>query len=128
MFGGIKIGIAVAIIVILTSGAGAAWWYVRSTNNTIETLRENNAQLQVTLDISEASNQQLREQAERNEELRATLEVNLQRAETYQDTLVNMLAEHDLVRLSTERPGLIERRVNNATKELFDDIESIGVN
>jgi len=124
MFGSLQLGIAGGIAIIAVSG----WFYIRSMNDTIDTLRENNAQLQVTLETSEASNTALIEQAEKNERLRTELEISLQEAQSYKDTLIGKLTDHDLTRLSLERPGLIETRINDATKEIFDTLESISAN
>ena len=61
------------------------------------------------------------------------LEVNQERvdefvdkeAEKYKDELLNKFQRHDLSLLSLKKPGLIEKRVNNATKKVFDDIERL---
>ena len=48
----------------------------------------------------------------------------LQDAEAVTDNLRKILNDHDLTRLVLAKPGLIETRINNATQELFDSIES----
>lgn len=52
--------------------------------------------------------------------------INNQTAEV--DELRKKLIEHDLTKLALEKPGLIENRINNATKKLFDDIRSSTAN
>jgi hypothetical protein len=39
--------------------------------------------------------------------------------------LLDKLRKHDLTRLSQQKPGLVERRINNGTKKLFDSFESL---
>jgi len=39
--------------------------------------------------------------------------------------LIAKLRKHDLSRLSQLKPGLVERRINNGTKQLFESFESI---
>ena len=41
------------------------------------------------------------------------------------DDLRKKLHKHNLTRLSIKKPGLIEKRINNGTKKLFDNIESL---
>ena len=55
------------------------------------------------------------------------LQNNLQKAEEYKDELLGKFQKHDLTRLSLKKPGLIEKRVNSATKKVFDDIERLTV-
>ena len=45
-------------------------------------------------------------------------------AEKYGDELSKKLREHDLTRLTLRKPGLIEKRVNDATQKVFEDLES----
>lgn len=59
-------------------------------------------------------------QQERMAQLRAQ---NAQ-AEDYKNTLLETLGEHNLTALAFKKPGLIESRVNNATKKIFDQLES----
>ena len=42
----------------------------------------------------------------------------------YGDELSKKLREHDLTRLTLRKPGLIEKRVNDATKKVFEELES----
>ena len=44
-------------------------------------------------------------------------------AEAYQDELASKLRRHDLTALTLQKPALIEKRVNNATAKIFDQLE-----
>lgn len=44
-------------------------------------------------------------------------------ANEYSEQLRQVLQDHDLTRLAEEKPGLIENRINNATDDVFTDIE-----
>ena len=46
-------------------------------------------------------------------------------ANNYKNELIGKLRNHDLTRLSQQRPGLIERRINDGTQELLESFESI---
>lgn len=56
-----------------------------------------------------------------NSELQSRLRV----AEAESTELRRVLANHNLTNLAERKPSMIEVRINNATKELFDDIERI---
>jgi hypothetical protein len=51
------------------------------------------------------------------------LQSNLREAEAGLDQIRSTLSDHDLTRLALRKPGLIETRINNGTKEVFDQIE-----
>lgn len=92
----------------------------------IETLRENNTKLKLVAEENQKALEEAQlfaqEMTERNQEL----QINLQQAEVYTDNLRGKLQRHDLTLLSLKKPGLIETRVNNATKKVWNDIETIS--
>jgi len=51
------------------------------------------------------------------------LQENLERAETDLEELQRLFRDHDLTNLAAEKPELIERRINEATQDVFDAIE-----
>ena len=61
------------------------------------------------------------------ENLEALRELDLKLKEAYKesDSLRKLLAKHDLTKLAIEKPGLIEKRINDATDKTFDDIERL---
>jgi len=42
-----------------------------------------------------------------------------------QQEVIDIFAEHDLKRLAEAKPNLIEKRVNAATKSVFDELEEV---
>ena len=50
---------------------------------------------------------------------------DLRKAEKYGDELRETLNKHDLTHLANKKPGLIEKRMQNATDKLWDDLESV---
>ena len=62
---------------------------------------------------------------QRTNELNTVLRVQLDVAETRVNQLRTLLSDHDLTRLAIQRPGLIERRINEGTTEAFRDLERI---
>ena len=62
---------------------------------------------------------------EKQSRLNKELSGKLEDAEKDQDDLRSKLQKHDLTRLSIGKPGMMEKRINDDTKKLFSDFESI---
>ena len=54
------------------------------------------------------------------------LQSKLDEAHVYRDTLIDKLRKHDLAKLSLQKPGLVETRINNGTKRLFRELEELS--
>ena len=77
---------------------------LKDNENTISTLTEQNVRIQ-------------------NETLK--LQKSLQKAEVYNTELQRKLNDHNLTKLSSKKPGLIEKRINDATSKIFRELEEI---
>lgn len=53
------------------------------------------------------------------------LQQSLQKAEGYNTELQRKLNDHNLTKLSSKKPGLIEKRINEATSKIFRELEEI---
>ena len=53
------------------------------------------------------------------------LQQSLQKAEGYNTELQRKLNDHNLTKLSSKKPGLIEKRINDATSKIFRELEEI---
>ena len=90
-------------------------------NNVV--LKENSVRLETALETETAS----REQAEKNlkvqlEAVGKLTEANSAMQEEMDDYL-SIFKRHDLTKLARVKPGLIEPRINNGTKKVFEQIE-----
>ena len=121
MFSSIRIAI---ILVVITAAAGG-FFYVKKLQSDLETARANVAKMEVALETSESSLKLERAETVRLGELNLQLSSDLQKAEQYGDELRATLQKHDLTHLANKRPSLIEKRMQNATNKLWDDLESI---
>ena len=63
--------------------------------------------------------------AEAIEQQISELNTGLREAEKYKDEITEKLQKHNLTRLSAAKPGLIEKRVNEATSKIFKELEEI---
>jgi len=117
--------IRIAMILVLLAGAGGAFLYVKNLQKNLEIARANVAKLEVAVQTSEASLKLERAESARLGELNNQLSTDLQKAEQYGDELRATLQKHNLTHLANKKPGLIEKRMQNATDKLWDDLESI---
>jgi Skp family chaperone for outer membrane proteins len=113
------------MILVLLAGAGGAFMYVKNLQANLETARANVAKMEVALATSEQSLQLERAESQRLGELNGKLQGDLQKAEQYGDELRATLQKHNLTHLANKKPGLIEKRMQDATNKLWDDLESI---
>lgn len=95
---------------------------------TIVQLTEANTALEITNAANEAALVEIQAQMAKVEALRKKLEEGYQAARTRVTDLEKMLNEHDLEDLANKKPGLIEDRINNATIDLFRDLECMTTN
>jgi len=117
---------AIVIVVGLVGGAvWGAYGYYKDTQQRISTLTQNNAKLKSANDTNTATIEQLNKNAIALNQLIDDLGSELKKAEQYGDELRNTLRKHNLTHLANKKPGMIEKRMQNATDKLWDNLESI---
>ena len=119
-------------IMILLAGAGYAYHttvvsqkdaHIARLEANAVTLKENAMRLETAFETEKAA----RERSEQNlqAQLQAVGELteknNAMQAEM--DDYLSIFKRHDMTRLARAKPGLIEPRINNGTKEVFRSIE-----
>ena len=120
-------GIILILGIVGAIGFGAKYYY-DTTQNKIAVLQDSNAKLELVAETNQATINKLQEDNAKINELSKELQMDLAEATKYKDELIEKLQKHDLTRLSLKRPGLIEKRINNGTKELFESFESLTGN
>ena len=113
-------------LILLGGVVGGAWYYYTDTQERITELSQTNAKLRVAVDGLMKTVERQEEEKVRLEEANHELVMDLRESEEYRDGLLNVLRSHNLTRLSAAKPGLIEKRINDGTKEVFDNFESLG--
>ena len=121
----IKIYLLLIIMGVIGAVGYGGYMYYKDTQQRIATLTDNNAKLEVAVQISEDSVELLQDDIEKNAELNRELQKELQIAEGYGDQLRATLQKHNLTHLANKKPGLIEKRMQNATNRLWDDLAII---
>jgi FtsZ-binding cell division protein ZapB len=115
----IKVYLFLIIMGVLGAVGFGGYMYYKDTQQRIATLTANNAKLETAVQISEESIATLQSDISKNAELNRSLQNELQTAEKYGDQLRNTLRKHNLTHLANKKPGLIERKMQNATNRLW---------
>lgn len=118
----LKVYLLIIVLGILGGVGYAAKYYYDTTQNTIATLRENNAQLEVAVQTAEESVNTLQATMAKQAELNRNLQSSLQKAEAYGDSLRNKLQQLDLVRDALLDAAKLEGKMNGATANIWRDI------
>ena len=112
--------------ILLSLIAGGGYTYFRYTQEKISDLTQQVAQYEINIRQCEDTLTNIRQDKIRIERETERLQSRVKQAETYQNELMDKLQRHDLTRLTLEKPGLIETRVNDATKQVFEDLEYLS--
>ena len=121
----LKVYILIVVLGLVGGVVYGGWYYYKDTQARIQILTENSAKLEVATQQQEMTINTLVDDAEKYRELNKDLNIKLEAANDYKNELISKLRKHDLSRLSQLKPGLVEKRINNGTKELFESFESI---
>ena len=113
--------IFIGIIFAMLLAFGGYYWI---SEKRIATLTENNAKLTIAAQTNQETINKLEEDNQAYEVANKELQLKYREAEKYGDELSKKLRERDLTRLTLRKPGLIEKRVNDATKKVFEELES----
>ena len=115
----------VAVVIAVSGAVISARAYYKDSQERIATLHKNNAKMEVVQQQNEVVLRSLTSEATRLNDLNFDLQGKLDDAENYKNELIVKLQKHNLTRLSYQKPGLIERRINNGTQKVFDSLESL---
>ena len=121
----IKIYFLILVLGLVGGVVYGGWYYYKDTQARIQTLTENSAKLEVATQQQEMTINTLVEDAEKYRELNKDLNIKLEAANEYKNKLIGKLRKHNLAKLSMQKPGLVEKKINNGTKKLFKSLEEL---
>ena len=121
----LKIYILIVVVGLVGGVVYGGYYYYKDTQSRIQTLTENNAKLETAKAIQDQTIDTLIADREKFDKLNKELQVKLDKANDYKNTLIDKLRKHDLAKLSLKKPGLVEKKINNGTKKLFRSLESL---
>ena len=122
----LKVYLLIIVLGLVGGSAYGAWYYYKDTQDRIQVLTENTAKLELAKQLQDDTINTMIEDREEFAKLNKELQINLDAANDYKDNLINKLRKHDLSKLSLKKPGLVEKKINNGTKNLFRSLEVIS--
>jgi hypothetical protein len=119
-------------LIALLAGAGyAAHWFIvnqlesriSQQDAIIQQYQAQNIALQSAAEINEQTIRSLEQNMSRQIEQMTSLTTVNQQLQSEKDEYLSIFRRHDLQRLALARPGLIEPRINNGTRDVFRQVE-----
>ena len=121
----LKIYILIIVFGLVGGVVYGGYYYYKDTQARIQVLTENNSKLEVAAQTQNQTIDTLVQDAQKYASLNNELQSRLDSANDYKNELIGKLRKHDLARLSLQKPGLVEEKINNGTKRLFEKFENI---
>ena len=121
----IKIYILIVVLGLVGGVVYGGWYYNKDTQARIQILTENSAKLEMAATTQKNTIDTLLADAKKYAELNSELQKKLEKANDYKNNLIGKLRKHNLAKLSMQKPGLVEKKINNGTKKLLESFESI---
>jgi len=106
------------LAIILSLGISTYWLW-----NENATLTQNNAKLESAVQLQEDAISSLQNDFALQTGKLNDLQKKSQETQKEMNRYLDIFKRHSLTKLAAAKPGLIEPRVNKATKEVFDGIE-----
>ena len=104
---------------------GASSWYLYNDN---QTLKENNFKLEGAVAEQKAATAAIKESFEKQGAALSNMQRANAQIEAEKDRYLDIFKRHNLNKLALLKPGLIETRINNGTKAVFEEIENDSKN
>ena len=121
----LKIYMLLFVLGIIGGVGYGAYYYYKDTQARIAILTENSAKLEIAATTQKNTIDTLMADAKKYAELNSELQKKLEKANDYKNTLISKLRKHNLAKLSMQKPGLVEKKINNGTKKLLESFELI---
>ena len=122
----LKIYMLIIVLGLVGGVVYGGWYYYKDTQERIQILTENSAKLEIAASTQKQTINTLVADAKKYQQLNKELNSNLEHANDYKNSLIAKLRKHDLTRLSQQKPGLVEKKINNGTAKLFRSLEAIS--
>jgi chromosome segregation ATPase len=89
------------------------------------TLKENQVQMEIAVNTAQASLKAAEENAKKSEAAMSALTSRNQELNREKQTYLKIFKDHhNLTRLARAKPGMIETRINNGTRKVFEALEN----
>ena len=121
----IKLYMIVIVVGLVGVVVYGGFYFYQDAQKRIATLQQNSAKLEVVAKENEQVVRTMRVETARLNDLNKSLQGKLSRAEESRERLLTRLQEINLKKESMVNPVEIEKRINDGTDKMFDDLESI---
>ena len=120
-----KLHMMVIVVGLVGGVVYGGFYFYQDAQKRIATLQQNNAKLEVVAKENEQVVRTMRVETARLNDLNKSLQGKLSRAEESREKLLTRLQEINLKKESMVNPVEIEKRINDGTDKMFNDLESI---
>lgn len=120
-----KLHMMVIVVGLVGGVVYGGFYFYQDAQKRIATLQQNSAKLEVVAKENEQVVRTMRVETARLNDLNKSLQGKLSRAEESRERLLTRLQEINLKKESMVNPVEIEKRINDGTDKMFDDLESI---
>jgi len=100
------------------------YYYYGISQEQIANLQKNNATLNYAVEEQQQTIETLQKDFELQTQSLSDMQEQQQKNQLEMQRYLDIFKRHNLSKLAAAKPGLIEKRVNNGTKSVFDSIES----
>jgi len=107
------------LLALIVALSGSCYWLY----NENQTLKANNLKLETAVATQEETISSLQNDFALQGKSLIAMQSKNQQIEAEMNRYLDIFKRHDLTKLAAAKPGLIEPRVNEATKEVFNGIE-----
>ena len=118
-----KLALIMGVLLLATVG-GSAWWIDRLQDN-ISTLKGNQIALEAKIQEQNEAIETALNNQKKAQTLMASLEKEKQEAMRDVNKLRKTFARHDLDELTLAKPGLMEGKINRASKRVLENLEKL---
>ena len=116
--------ISKVLIGIILGGGIIGYLYYTNTQAELTELREYNMAMELQVKTQNETIDKMSKHYEQQAKALGELTSKNAEIEAEMTRYLDIFRRHNLSKLAAAKPGLIEPRVNNATKEVFDSLES----
>ena len=109
---------------VILAGGIVGYLYYTNTQAELVELREYNMAMELQVATQNETIDKMSKQYETQAKALGELTSKNAEIESEMTRYLDIFRRHDLSKLAAAKPGLIEPRVNNATKEVFDSLET----
>ena len=121
----LRIYMLIVVVGLVGGVVYGGFYFYQDAQKRIATLQQNSAKLEVVAKENEQVVRTMRVETARLNDLNKSLQGKLRRAEESRERLLTRLQEINLKKESMVNPVEIEKRINDGTDKMFDDLESI---